>query len=456
MKKLIPIFTVASVMMLAALAWSQSQADMIVKLTGGTRAKIALPDFRGSGSTAQFADVFNRTVFEDIQQSGMVDMASKSFYPLNPPQQESDLRPAPQPRQNNCGGRCLSDWAQPPVSASYFGFGYLAEQGGQLVAFGHLYNSTVADINGARLFRKLYNGPVTEEGAKKVAHEYAADILKQFGVESLAGSKIYFVSDRGGRGTKEIWAMDADGSNQRQLTKFGSISTMPAVSPDNQRLAFTTYAEGQPRIKVMSLETFRFLPFFNPAASLNATPSFTPDGKKILFASSVGGYSSQIYIANESGGGLDRLSNSRAIEVEPKVNPKTGSDIVFVSGRGGPQQIYRMNIDGAGVERLTNGEGEAANPAWHPNGQHILFKWTRGFAPGNWNIFVMDVASRDTVQLTHGAGRNENPTWAPDGRHLVFSSNRSGRFQIYTMLVDGTEVRQLTTSGNNTMPVWVK
>lgn len=455
MKKLIPILSVVGTLLLAAVAWTQGQSDMVVILKGGTRVKLALPDFRGAGGAAQFADVFNKTVFEDIQQSGTVDLAAKSFYPLNPPQQESDLQAQPQPRQNHCSGRCLSDWAQPPVTATYLGFGYIAEQGGQLVAFGHLYNSAVPDIAGARLFRKLYNGPMTEDGVKRLAHEYAADILKQFGAQSLAGSKIYFVSDRGGRGSKEIWVMDYDGSNQRPLTKFGSISTMPSVSPDNQRLAFTTYAEGQPKIKVMSLETFRFLPFLNPQASMNATPSFTPDGKRILFASSVGGYT-QIFTAGVDGSGLRRLSNSRAIEVEPKVNPRTGADIVFVSGRSGPQQIYKMNIDGADVERLTTGEGEAANPAWNPNGQHILFKWTRGYAPGNWNIFVMDVASRDTVQLTHGAGRNENPTWAPDGRHLVFSSNRSGRFQIYSMLVDGTEVRQLTTQGNNAMPVWVK
>lgn len=456
MKKLIPIIGIFGLLLGGAAAWSQRQSNMVLEISGGTRAKIALPDFRGSGAAAKYADLFNRTVFEDVQRSGMLDMAAKSFYPLNPPQQDSDLQAAPTGRAATCGGRCLKDWSSPPVETSYLGFGYLAEQGGQFVAFGHLYNTTVADIGGAKLFRKLYNGPVSEEGVLKVAHEYAADILKQFGAESLAGSKIYFVSDRGGKGTKEIWSMDFDGSNQRQLTRFGSISTMPAVSPDHQRLAFTTYAEGQPKIKVMSLETFRFLPFMNPQASLNATPSFTPDGGEILFASSVGGYSSQIYRVNSNGGNLRRLSNSRAIEVEPKVNPKTGADVVFVSGRGGPQQIYRMNIDGVGAERLTTGEGEAANPAWHPNGQHIAFKWTRGFAPGNWNIFIMDVASRETVQLTHGAGRNENPSWAPDGRHLVFSSNRSGRFQIYTMLVDGTDVKQLTTPGNNSMPVWVK
>jgi len=48
---------------------------------------------------------------------------------------------------------------------------------------------------------------------------------------SLAGSKIYFVSDRQGKGTKELWVMDFDGANQKRLTSFNSISTMPAVSP---------------------------------------------------------------------------------------------------------------------------------------------------------------------------------------------------------------------------------
>ncbi|MCL4793652.1 MAG: PD40 domain-containing protein [Bryobacteraceae bacterium] len=453
-------------LVMGALAWTQTRSDIKLILKGGTVRKIALPDFRAAGGAAPLAAVFNQTVFDDIQRSGLLEPAAKSFYPLNPPQQESDLRATPEPRPArrgaapetpNCGGLCLSDWANPPVEAAYLGFGYLAEQAGQLVAFGHLYTTSVPDVASAKAFRKLYNAPMTEEGARRLAHEYAADILKQFGGQSLAGSKIYFVSDRGGAsGTKELWVMDFDGQDQRQLTKFNSVSTMPAVSPDHNRLAFTTFAKGQPQIMVMSLETFRYLPFMNPQASLNATPSFTPDGSRMLFSSTLDGRYTQIYVANADGTGVQRLSNSRAIEMEPKVNPKTGQDVLFVSGRGGGQHIYRMNLDGAGVERITDGTGEAANPAWHPDGQIIAFKWTRGFAPGNWNLFIMDVASRETAQLTHGAGRNENPSWAPDGRHLVFSSNRSGRYQIYSMLPDGTELRQLTHTGNNTMPVWVK
>ena len=137
-------------------------------------------------------------------------------------------------------------------------------------------------------------------------------------------------------------------------------------------------------------------------------------------------------------------------------NPKTGADIVFTSGRSGAHQVYRMNMDGADVERLTPGIGEAGNPSWNPDGHIIAFAWTRGFEPGNFNIFVMDVATKNPVQLTKGTGRNENPWWAPDGLHLVFTSKRGPSTQIYSMLADGNNVKQLTTQGNNIQPVWSK
>jgi TolB protein len=60
------------------------------------------------------------------------------------------------------------------------------------------------------------------------------------------------------------------------------------------------------------------------------------------------------------------------------------------------------------------------------------------------------------VQLTHDEGKNENPSWAPDGTHLAFMSNRAGREQIWTMLADGTQVRQLTHDGLNYSPAWGK
>ncbi len=455
------IFAAAfGLMVLAAVA---QQSDVIIKLTRGDKTAIAVPDLRASGAAQQYMAVFNQTLWNDLESAGLFRMVSKSMYPLNVPQQPSDFKPpimpARPPRRGETPrpisqGPWLTDWSDPPVSANYLAMGYAAEAAGTFALRGWLMNPGQQDVTNATVFGKTYVGELNENGARKVAHDFASDILARFGGVTLTGTKIYFVRESK-QSVKEIWSMDPDGSNQTQITRYGSISFTPAVSPDGARLAFTSYARGNPAIFVYSLETGRQLPFYSPVSTMTATPDFTPDGKQILFASSISG-DPQIHIANIDGRGLRRLTYSGAIDVEPKVNPKTGNEIVFVSGRGGMPQIYRMNIEGADISRLTTGEGEATNPAWHPDGQFIAFAWTRGFAPGNYNIFVMDVATRQYTQLTHGAGRNENPTWAPDGRHIVFSSNRSGSRQIWTMLADGTQVRQLTTQGSNTQPVWGK
>ena len=442
------------------LVLAAQQSDVVIKLEGGNRPAIAVPDLRGSGAAQPLMNAFNETLYNDLDASGLFKMVPKTMYPLQVPQQPPDFReqPPPQPARpgqqpRNGGGAWLSDWSSPPVSANYLAFGYTAVQNNVLVLYGWLFNVGQATVSQAQVLGKRYFGSPDEAGAQKTAHEFAADIIAQMGGTSLLGTKIYFVSNRTGH--KEIWVMDPDGSNQRQISRFNSLSIMPAVSPDGAKVAFTSFARGNPAIFILSTDTGRRLPFYNQVASMNATPDFTPDGKQLLYSSTASGRA-QIYSANIDGSNLRRISNTSALEVEPKVNPKTGTDLVFVSGRSGPQQIYRMNMDGADVQRLSNGEGEASNPCWHPNGQIMAFAWTRGFATGNFNIFVMDVASRNFNQLTYGAGRNENPAWAPDGRRLAFMSTRSGSEQIWTMLADGTQLKQLTTAGKNGTPVWAK
>src|SRR5580700_7228232 len=429
----------------------------------GEKPSIAVPDFRGTGDAQKFMGVFNSTLFNDLQGSGQLKMIPKTLYPTQVPQQPSDFRQ---------GGPSFADWSGPPPNANYLAFGYTATQNNQIVLYGFLYDVRQANPSSAQLLGKVYLGSLDEAGSRKVAQEFAADILKQFGATSLIGTRIYFVSDRSGH--KEIWSMNYDGSDQKQFTNYRSITTFPAISSDGTKIAFTTYPLlassrsaaasqfgnqkenlGQPQIYVHSVETARKLVYYNQQASMNAASDFLPDSRHLLIYSTANGGFSQIYETDLDGADLHRITHSGSLEVEPKVNPRTGTDLVFVSGRGGTPQIYRMNIDGTDVSRLTSGEGDAVNPAWSPDGQHITFAWTRGFEPGNFNIFVMDVASRDVVQLTHGAGRNENPSWAPDGVHIVFSSTRGRNTQIYSTLANGsTPVQQLTTQGNNDNPVW--
>jgi TolB protein len=430
-----------------ALAAGMVYGQIRVEITGAPgRPALAVPVFKGAGSQP-FMAAFNTTLFGDLESSGLFDMRSRSLYPSTNPQQPSDLRP-----EDNRRGLALNDWSGAPVGASHIVFGYTAAQNGVLVLYGYVYDARQSSSPAAQVLAQRYVGSLDEAGALKVAHEFANDIIQKFGgAGSLLGSRIYFSSNRSGH--HEIWVMDWNGANQTQLTKIRGMSLYPAVSPDGSRVAFTTWTKDGMRLTMADTATGRLIPFSSPRASVNANATFTPDGKTVYFGSTAGGSAEQIFSAASGGQGLHRILYRKAIAAEPKVNPKNPSVLLFVSGPG-PQQIYRMSSNGAGIDRVTNGQGEASNPSWNPDGEHIAFAWTQGYAKGAFNIFVMDVGSRHYVQLTHGEGKNENPVWAPDGRHLVFMSNRTGREQIFTMLADGTQVKQLTMQGTNRYPVW--
>jgi TolB protein len=442
-------------------------------ISGGDLLKLAVPDFRGAGDAQRFMQPFNDTLWEELDNGGVLKLVAKSVYPINVPQRPEDF--VPPNARGQSAGPWLTDWSGAPVDANDLAFGYTAVQGGLLVLYGNLYNLSQATPAAAQLFARRYVGSLDEAGAKKVAREFAADILAQFGGKSLAGSKIYFVSDRTGPrtmgdgkkvGVKEIWSMDYDGSGQQELTFYKGLSVTPAVSIDGKMFAFTYFAQDErnghlvdtnPVIVLHSTDPNRKLTFYNPMSSIVATPEFTPDGQHVLFGTKIGSDKDEkIYMANLKGGELAAISHVTAIEEEPKVNPKNGSQIAYISGRTGHPQLWLMGIDGGGAEMLTNGEGEVSNPSWSPDGRWLAFSWTRGYEIGQFNVFVMDLAKRMPIQLTHNEGVSENPTWAPDGLHLVFTSKRGRSTQIFTMLADGTHARQMTTQGNNIQPVWAK
>lgn len=419
---------------------------------------IAVPDFRASGGASPLIAAFNTTVANDLAKSPVANFVPKTLYPIQIPQQPSDLVAGVAPPAKGsvqAQGSRLTDWGLPPMASNFLGIGYGAETNGQFVAFGWFYSTAtnLPSLQQAQIFGKVYTATLDEKGAVDAGHRYAADILAQFGGKSLVGTHIVFVSDRSG--SKEIWVMNWDGTDQRQLTKYGSITSFPSASPDGRMVAFTTYASGQPAIQIFSLSSGRKLPFYNQRASLNSFVTFTPDSKRVIFSSTTGGGPAQLYMANIDGSGFHRITASGAIEVEAKINPKTGADLVDVSGRSGLPQIYQMSLEGTDVHRLSAGTGEATNPSWSPDGVHLSFAWTKGFEPGNYNIFVMDVSSQQTVQLTANEGRNENPSWAPDGAHIVYASKKGRQSQLWVMNADGTGKQQLTQAGNNEKPFWV-
>lgn len=422
---------------------AQAQEDWIRTGTGlgVERVRLAAADFKAGtteANTEELRRIFNQVLFSDLENAGIFDLVSKSFYPLTQPGA---------PQEMNLGA-----WANPPVNAAMVAFGNAGVSGGQLSVNGWLYD--VKNAASPQVLGKQYREPATPENARLIAHRFANEIIFRLGggVPGIAESKIFFVSSRGGN--KEIWVMDYDGFGQRALTSLRSISLGPKVSPDGSRVAFTSFNRGGPEITMFSLElgrTVRFPSF----GGTNMSPAWSPDGQTLAFSSSMRGDPEIFLVDAASGANPKRLTAFRGPDVSPVFNPKTGTQIAFVSGRTGLPQIYTMDVDGTNVQRMTDG-GYAVSPSWSPNGQFLAFAWARRYgpgAPGGQDIYIMDVATKQWVQLTR-EGTNDFPSWSPDGRHIVFQARRGGRTQIWTMLADGTRQRALTTTGENTQPNW--
>lgn len=408
---------------------------------GVEKIRLAVPDFRTlttDTATQNLAMTFNVTLWNDLLNAGIFDMVSKSFYPATVPGAPADVH--------------LNEWDQPPPNASMLAFGNAAVQFGALAVQGWLYD--VKNSQSPQVLGKQYREEATDANARLIAHRFANEIIFRLGggIPGIAETKIYFISNRSG--AKEVWGMDYDGAGQKQITHSGTISLSPHISPDGSRIAYAGITKEGWQIQMYSLELQRAVSFPHFTGT-NQSPAWSSDGRTLAFSSSRAGHS-DIYSIDASGGNVRRLTNDRGPDVSPSWNPKTNAQIGFVSGRTGLPQIYTMASDGTNLTRVTD-QGYAVSPSWSPNGQFLAFAWVRHYgpgAPGASDIYLMDIASKQWVQLTHDGGRNDFPSWSPDGRHIVFQSNRTGRVQVWTMLADGTQQRQLTTSGENTQPNW--
>ncbi|MFQ5349833.1 MAG: Tol-Pal system beta propeller repeat protein TolB [Thermoanaerobaculia bacterium] len=325
----------------------------------------------------------------------------------------------------------------------------LQEEGDRLVLEGR-----VVDLeSGQTVLGKRYRGQFSL--ARRIAHTLADEVVQYFSQQpGIALSTISFVSDRQAPyQQKEIYLMDYDGWNQRPITAHRSLSLAPDWSPDGQLLAYVTYVRGSPGIFVADFRRNGEKRALVTDGTLNSSPSFAPDGRRFALTRSTGG-SSQIYVADTNGGGLRQLTYSPGIDTSPAWSPG-GREIAFTSSRSGSPQIYVMDSEGANLRRISTQGSYNDGAAWSPDGTRLAYASRRR---GTFNIAITDLVTLETSLVTAGRSSDESPVYSPDGRKIAFASTRSYRrrreTQVYVVDVDGANLKQLTSEGNNYSPAW--
>ncbi|TKB70257.1 MAG: Tol-Pal system beta propeller repeat protein TolB [Nitrospira sp.] len=309
---------------------------------------------------------------------------------------------------------------------------------------GYVYDAGSNEVVGG----KRYVGSASV--ARLMAHRFADELVFRYtGEPGIARTKIAYVSELGT--ARELFVMDYDGYDPRQLTADGFLNLMPRWSPDRRFLVFTTYRNRNTQdIDMIELATGKRWTLV-AQGGLNITPVFSPDGNSLAYSSSHEG-NAELYRLDTKTKAVQRLTTHAAGDLSPSWAP-SGRELVFTSDRSGGPQIFLMSADGSNVRRLTFEGDYNAAPVWSPRGNLIAYVCRT--PKKEYKLCVITPDGQKRLQLTTGLGVDDSPSWSPDGRHLVFSSTVEGKSQIYMIDADGKDLERITFTGtHNSAPSW--
>ena len=170
--------------------------------------------------------------------------------------------------------------------------------------------------------------------------------------------------------------MNADGTNQRNLTPSRRTDSHPDWSPDGKRIVFHSMRDSTDVVGI------------------------PPEAER-----------HEIYTMNADGSDPRRLTHD-GWNVEPDWS-HDGEWILFRRHDRLASGFFAMRPDGTDMRRVAEfGDASATSPVWSPDGTRIVFEWLiRPEGKGNQEIFVMDADGSNRVNLTNHPDGDMSPDW---------------------------------------------
>ncbi|WP_380057031.1 Tol-Pal system beta propeller repeat protein TolB [Falsihalocynthiibacter sp. SS001] len=395
---------------------------------------IAVPDFipetQGAG---ELAAQISRVIVGDLEGSALFREIPREAY-------ISQVTSFSSPIQ-------YSDWRA--INTQALVTGAVGVSGNQLTVKFRLFDVVTGQPQGEGL---QFVG--TTDSWRRMAHKVADAVYSRItGEGGYFDSRVVYVAETGPKNDrrKRLAVMDYDGANVQYLTGDSSLVLAPRFSPTGDRVLYTSYETGFPRIYLLDVASVGRKILENQEGSMSFAPRFSPDGNTVVYSLSRGG-NTDIYTLNLSSGSVVRLTNTPAIETAPSYSPD-GSTIVFESDRSGSPQLYVMPANGGEARRISKGSGRYGTPVWSPRGDLIAFTKQN---KGRFHIGVMRTDGSEERLLTT-SNLDEGPTWSPNGRVIMFTretSGASGTSSLYSVDTTGRNLKRITTQGAASDPAW--
>lgn len=414
-----------------------AQDPLRLELTDGVIEPLpfAVPGFHAETDDAgELAADISRVVAQDLTGTGLFRQIPRSAFISTPDSFTDSIS--------------FADWRA--INAQALVTGAVATDGGRLTVKFRVYDV----FSGAEMGGGLqFSG--TPDGWRRMAHKVADAVYSRItGEEGYFDSRVVFVAESGPKDNrgKRLAIMDYDGANVQYLTDSSAIVLAPRFSPNGDRVLYTSYDSGFPRINVLDVSTpGGRQQLTTQDGEMAFSPRFSRDGEQVIYSLSNGG-NTDIWRTDLRSGQHRRLTNAPSIETAPSFSPD-GDRIVFESDRSGRQQLYVMGADGGEAERISFGEGRYGTPVWSPRGDLIAF--TKQNA-GRFHIGVMRTDGSEERLLT-ASFLDEGPTWAPNGRVIMFSRETrgaGGTSSLFSVDITGRNLQRVPTPAGASDPSW--
>jgi TolB protein len=417
----------ATILLIAFLAPGSGLAKDYIDIDAPNfqRFPIAITDFTKAGTDGDkegLAAWFPNNLSKYLEMTGYFNIVPRKAFLEDPARSQGNIN--------------FGDWTT--IGADYLVKGHFTSRGRDLTVEMRLYDT----VRGVLMREKKYTGKTTDKNNMVI--QFVNEILLVLtGERGVFNTQIAFVQRQGKNA--EIRSITFDGTAQKQITNYRSLTLAPRWSPDGKWISFTSYRDGNPDFYIASLRGGAGKKV-SSHAGLNLSGAWSPDGRKVLLTLSKDG-NQEIYAMDAKSGYMQRLTYDYAIDVSPVWSPD-GKSIAFVSNRAGSPQIYIMDSDGRNARRVTREGSYNTSPSWSPKGDRLAYESTVG---GVFQIFTINPDGTNPQQITSEGGAHKHPVWSPDGRYLAITVKNGGVDRIAVMNANGTNIRVLCEGSN---PAW--